>query len=211
MCTVPWLVLRQHRTPLSTTIRYLPGSVGAMLSQLGENRVRHAGEGRATHATNRDTAWLRQPHRRLHMPFWRQGRSVDHCARETRVQGICAPGASTPAQHSLISTCLHVSRPWCTSSSKLSPACPAARGVHASLKLRHCVCSTVPICWCGNAIALQVLRKDWLRIVPGVLSPAFWRAQLTTHPGYSWCASLTQLYATDSSTTSGMRCSCSFV
>ena len=106
---------------------------------------------------------------------------------------------------------LHVSRPWCTSSSKISPACPAAHGAHASLKLRHCVCSTVPMCWCGNAIALQVLRKDWLRIVPGVLSPAFWRAQLTTHPGYSWCASLTQLYATDSSTTSGMRCSCSFV
>jgi pimeloyl-ACP methyl ester carboxylesterase len=29
-------------------------------------------------------------------------------------------------------------------------------------------------------------RKDWLRVVPGVFSPAFWRAQLTTHPGYSW-------------------------
>ena len=33
---------------------------------------------------------------------------------------------------------------------------------------------------------LQVTRRDWFRVVPGFLSPKFWRAQLTTHPGYSW-------------------------
>ena len=29
-------------------------------------------------------------------------------------------------------------------------------------------------------------RRDWLRVARGTVLPKFWRAELTTHPGYSW-------------------------
>ena len=42
------------------------------------------------------------------------------------------------------------------------------------------------ITWHTRLAQLQVSRRDWLRVARGLLAPGFWRAQLTTHPGYSW-------------------------
>jgi pimeloyl-ACP methyl ester carboxylesterase len=33
---------------------------------------------------------------------------------------------------------------------------------------------------------VQVERKDWFNVAKGIMSLDFWRAQLTTHPSYSW-------------------------
>lgn len=37
-----------------------------------------------------------------------------------------------------------------------------------------------------RAISVQVSRRDWLQVAKGTILPKFWRAELTTHPGYSW-------------------------